>query len=439
MMADKILCVDDDAHVLAAYRMIHGQQPPAAERFHLETAANGEQGLEAVAAQGPFAVIISDMEMPGMDGIEFLRRVRQLAPSSVRMMLTGYTELQVAIDAVNEGHIFRFLTKPCAPRALLQALLGGVRQYRLLMAEKELLEKTLAGAIEVITDVLALVNPSAFGRAVRVRRWVQRLAAALGADDSWQWEIAARLCQIGCVTLPEHILDNVYRGADLAAEETALYEAHPKIGHDLIRVIPRLESIAAVVAYQEKGFDGSGFPADNRQGTNIPLGARVLKVALDLDCLECRGFAGTKALACLRQRSGRYDPAILDALEKVLAADTQLEMKEISLRHLLGQLEAILAAEDRGELNGVEEKAWLERMVLAEDMRTTDGTLLLSKGQEITRPLLQLLGNLVRRTTVREPIRVWMPVGAALGQEVGAEKDREGMNGTLDRSFCVSR
>src|SRR5207245_10705357 len=136
------------------------------------------------------AVIISGMDMPGMSGIQFLSRVRQLAPDSVRMMLTGHTDLQVAMEAVNEGNIFRFLTKPCSPDALVKALAAGVEQYRLITAEKELLEKTLAGSIKALMEVLSLVNPMAFGRASQVQRLVQQLAAALKVDKAWQVEMA---------------------------------------------------------------------------------------------------------------------------------------------------------------------------------------------------------------------------------------------------------
>jgi DNA-binding NtrC family response regulator len=105
----KILCVDDEPRVLEGLALHLGRI------FEMVTATSGREGLEVLAGQGPFTVVLSDMRMPGMDGAAFLSKVRQAAPDTTRMLLTGDTDLQAAIAAVNEGQIFRFLTKPCAP------------------------------------------------------------------------------------------------------------------------------------------------------------------------------------------------------------------------------------------------------------------------------------------------------------------------------------
>ena len=109
-MTDTILCVDDDANLL------EGLKRQLRKQFTLETALSGEAGLVVVKEDGPFAVVVSDMRMPGMNGARFLAQVRAMAPDTVRILLTGQTDIQDAIVAVNEGHIFRFLTKPCPPR-----------------------------------------------------------------------------------------------------------------------------------------------------------------------------------------------------------------------------------------------------------------------------------------------------------------------------------
>src|SRR5207253_2334943 len=145
------------------------------KKFDLVIAVGGEEGLAAVAERGPFAVIVSDMCMPGLNGVQFLTRVREVAPDSVRMLLTGHADVPSTIGAINEGNIFRFLTKPCTPEAFGKALEAGVEQYRLITAEKDLLEQTLRGSIKVLTELLALANPLAFGKASRVQRLVRRL------------------------------------------------------------------------------------------------------------------------------------------------------------------------------------------------------------------------------------------------------------------------
>ncbi|MGO8757096.1 MAG: response regulator [Terracidiphilus sp.] len=131
---DRILFVDDEADILEGYkRILHGQ-------FDVDTAVGAERGLAAIHLFGPYAIIVSDMRMPGMSGAEFLAQVRQTAPNTVRMLLTGYKDINVAIEAVNEGQIFRYLTKPCEKRDLVYSLLLGLTQYHT-NAEREDLVK----------------------------------------------------------------------------------------------------------------------------------------------------------------------------------------------------------------------------------------------------------------------------------------------------------
>jgi DNA-binding NtrC family response regulator len=121
---DRILFVDDEKKVLDGYkRLLHGV-------FDVETAVGGTQALAELHIFGPYAIVISDMRMPGMNGAEFLAQVRQIAPNTVRMLLTGYKDADEAADAVNKGRIFRYLTKPCKKSDLVLAINLGLEQYR---------------------------------------------------------------------------------------------------------------------------------------------------------------------------------------------------------------------------------------------------------------------------------------------------------------------
>jgi response regulator RpfG family c-di-GMP phosphodiesterase len=405
-MCDKILCVDDDGNMLAAYRMLgtyHG------ERLQIEAVEEAEQGLAAVATRGPYAVIVSDMQMPGMNGIQFLCRARQIAPDSVRIMLTGCGDLQVAMEAVNDGNIFRFLTKPCSPDNLVKAITAGVEQYRLVTAEKELLEKTLTGSIQVLTDILGLANPTAFGRATRVRELVKRLACRLKVENPWQLEIAAMLSQTGCVAVPEQVLRQVYRGADLDPDDWRMFADHPRLGHSLIAHIPRLEVVAAAIAYQEKRFDGTGEPSDRKKGEDIPFGARVLKAALDFDSLESKGLSQEHVLECMKQRQGWYDPCVIDAVEAILEGESSRTLKEVSVKELMEKLELMQNAQLESKQVTVQQLHG--RMILAENVWDNKDRLVLSKGHEITVPLLERMRNYSRGGGIREPIRVWVSLG----------------------------
>src|ERR1035438_1861758 len=203
-MSEKILFVDDEPAVLDGYRRILGRD------LSIETAVGGALGLTAIAESGPFAVVVSDMRMPQMDGAQFLTRVRDVAPDTVRMALTGQTDIDTAMAAVNEGRIFRFMTKPVSKENLLKAVESGLAQHHLITAEKELLEGTLKGCVSVLSEMLSFSNPAAFGRAMRLLRFVQHAAQKLALKSSWSYEIAAMLSQLGCVTLNQDLVNAAY-------------------------------------------------------------------------------------------------------------------------------------------------------------------------------------------------------------------------------------
>ena len=163
---ERILLVDDEPLVLEGLARQLGWE------FDVSTAQSGARALELVQSEGPFAVVISDMRMPNMDGAEFLERARALDPDMVRVLLTGQSDLLQAIRAVNHGQLFRFLSKPCPPDVLVPTIQDAVRQHRLLTAERELLEKTLRGSVQTLLDTLALAQPDTFGRARRVEQYV---------------------------------------------------------------------------------------------------------------------------------------------------------------------------------------------------------------------------------------------------------------------------
>lgn len=375
-MSEKILCVDDEINVLEGYRRALRKQ------YRLDLASGGEEGLEKIAAGGPYAVVVSDMRMPGMDGVRFFARVRQTAPDTVRVMLTGNADMSTAIEAVNEGNIFRFLTKPCPPETLSKALEAGLRQYRLQTAEKVLLERTLAGSVKVLTEVLGLVNPTAFGRASRLKRYVGRIVRELELSDAWLYELAALLSQLGCVILPPETMEKVFVGQALNAEEAEAFASHPRVGGRLLSNIPRLETVARIIEAQHRSGNAAGFEQAVRNGEVIEIGAQILKAVLDFDRLTAGGVAVEKALAEMRRRQDEYPQKVLRLLGLVEVSGTGVETRAITVAEL--------------DTN----------MILAEEVRAENGALLVAEGQEVTYPVLERLRNFARGVGVREPFRV---------------------------------
>jgi response regulator RpfG family c-di-GMP phosphodiesterase len=177
-----------------------------------------------IESKGPFAVVVSDMRMPEMNGARFLAKVNEIAPDTVRMVLSGQADLDSTVAAVNEGHIFRFLMKPCDTEKLVQSINSGIDQYNLVNAEKHLLENTLNATVKVLVEVLGLINPSAQQRASQIEKYADAASTSLNLPGAWKYRLAAMLSQVGCITLPAETLSKVYGGQPLSDEENKLYE-----------------------------------------------------------------------------------------------------------------------------------------------------------------------------------------------------------------------
>ncbi len=387
-MAERILCVDDDPNILEAYRRHLCRQ------FQIELALGGEEALAMVVDRGPFAVVVADMRMPGMDGIQLLMKIKEFDPDTVRMMLTGKADLQTALDAVNDGHIFSLLTKPCPPLVFAKALEAGIAQYRLIIAEHELLSSTLHGSVKVLTDVLGLVNPAAFGRASRVHRMVTQICGELGLDKTWPIEMAAMLCQIGCVAVPEETLAKSQQERELSPSESEAIRNHPELGRRLIANVPRLEEIAQIIAYQEKRYHGDGFPEDDVRGNEIPLGSRMLKVALDFDDLVSTGMSRELALAKISDRQGWYDPAMISALRQVLDVSGAYVVRPVDVAELA------------------------DGAILADDVKSVGGMLLCNSGQEVTSSMRARLENYASNVGLILPIKIFVASNATRPEQI---------------------
>ncbi|HTE55992.1 MAG TPA: response regulator [Kofleriaceae bacterium] len=371
----RILCVDDEPAVLDGLGLNLGR------RYAMSSAPSGADALALIEREGAPDVIVSDMRMPGMDGATFLARVRQLYPDTVRILLTGQADTASAIKAVNEGQVFRFLTKPCAPADMLAAIAAAVEQRRLIVAERVLLEQTLHGSIKALTDVLALTHPAAFGRATRVKQSVTDILTATGATERWQVEVAAMLSQLGFASLPPEVSEKVYFGHRLTPQEEALVAKVPQVTGQLIGNIPRLELVRAMLAGVIKAVarDPAISAADHEL---VARGTSMLRLAIDFDLLEGQGATPAVAFATLRGRKGTYDEAQLEAFAAVRGESApREEVREVNITGLIAG------------------------MVLARDVMTTGGALLVARGYQLTESLLDRLRHF-RPGSVGEPILV---------------------------------
>lgn len=376
IVVQRVLMVDDEPRVVEALRRsLHA-------RYNVFTATSGPQGLHMVQAAidsgRPFPVVVSDMMMPGMNGAEFLRLTRQLDADAVTMVLSGQADLASTVSAVNDGGLFRFLTKPCDNADLTSAIDAALRQHQLVQSERDLLERTVRGSVEVLTEVLALASPAAFGRAARVSSMVARVSTVLGMPVGWEVGVAAMLCQIGCIAVPEHILHRLEDGSALSGAELEVYRSHPRLAADLLNRIPRLEAVAAWVRTQPTAITDS---------PRVPLEgpAAVFHAVMALLVGVEAGVAPRRVVHAM----SLWDRYPADVLAAVLEVSEELAPT--------GEVQALPASEVAAG------------MTLAGDVLTSSGMMLFGKGERVTPTLVVRLANFGRFVGIQEPILVIVP------------------------------
>ncbi|MEI7811546.1 MAG: HD domain-containing phosphohydrolase [Ignavibacteria bacterium] len=380
-MNQKILFVDDDINILSAY------ERSLRTNFLITTSNSPKDGIEKIKKAEeigkPFAVVVSDYRMPEIDGNQFFAAVKQIAPNTVRVMLTGFAEINLAIDAVNEGNVFRFLTKPCSNDKLRSNLNASIEQYRLIVSEKELLDKTLKGSIKVLIDILSISNSVAFSKAGKLRTIAQRLSVNLPPDIQWQIEIAALLSQIGCIAVPTEILEKRINGQTLTIKEKELFLSHPQLGKSLIRNIPRLEEIAEAISYQFNKYVDLNDIDDEKKKERVGIIARILKHANDLHTIMEAQTSKSMSLAAFETRyENESEIGLISEL-------TSLKKNYLSAAVTMNNLKA--------------------GMVLRQDIIDKNGLSLVGTGQELSEALIMKLQKLVQLNRIADRVKVYVP------------------------------
>ncbi len=255
-----VLLVDDEQAVLDGIaRRLGGD-------YQLSLANAPLTALDMLAAGEKFSVILTDMQMPGMDGLSFIRRARELSPTSVFLMLTGNQDLPTATRALNEGQVFRYFTKPCASQDLRAGLDAALRQWELLQAERELLQRTFVGSVNILCDIMGYAQPLLTIVNERMQRLIRAACDALGWQAHWEYLVAAKLALVGFVVIKPEAFATFLSSAEITDEDKLLYRGALETSARLLSKIPRLDRIAALVDRMRRtdgaiittgGFDGA--------------------------------------------------------------------------------------------------------------------------------------------------------------------------------------
>ncbi|MCK5295948.1 MAG: response regulator [Alphaproteobacteria bacterium] len=387
MHKHEVLFVDDEPNVLSGYRRtLHN-------KFNMTMVSSGSEALDIIIKkEKSFAVAVVDMRMPEMDGITLLKELMDKEPDIVRIMLTGNSDQQTAIDAVNEGQIFRFLSKPCSPENMEKAISAGIKQHELITAEKELLEHTLSGSVKVLFDILSMTNSQAFQHAANVRDVTVKVSKNIGLKNLWKIKLVAMLSHVGMITIPQEILDKVWRKDSLSTLEQEIFNRLSQVNCELLKNIPRLEPIIKIIKYMNKNYDGSGFPKDDIKGKEIPIEARIIKIVSDFIDMAAYHPISTVIFEVLQGREGVYDLELLH------------EMKH----HLIH-----IANEEKSKTTSIVRELFVKDLesgqFLASDVKRVNGQVLLTANQKLTDLIIKKLMNSHEMFGIEEPIKVRIP------------------------------
>jgi response regulator RpfG family c-di-GMP phosphodiesterase len=392
-----LLCVDDEPNILSSLRRLFR---PAGYRILI--AGSGSEGL-AQMAEEKVDLVISDMRMPEMDGAQFLAQVRELYPDTVRILLTGYADIESTVAAINQGEIYRYISKPWDEHNVLLTVREALerkelerekqRLERLTQAQNEELKALNASleekvrarteeirqanqflelantrlkqgfmtSIRVFSNLIELRHGAMAGHSRRVADLARQTAKQLGLPSKEVQDVflAGLLHDIGKIGLPDTLLAKP--PAQMHAEEALLWKKHPAKGEQALMALEDLRGAASLILAHHERFDGMGYPA-GLEGEEIPFGARILYAANEYDGLIQGTLTGHKvadadAQQYLRSNKGkRYDPVVVDALFEALLARSEPKRPEI----------------------GMSTEDLQPGMVLARDLVSQDGALLLA-------------------------------------------------------------
>ncbi len=335
-----------------------------------------------------FSAVVADLHLTEGGGVAFLRVIRRLQPDAVGVLLCPAAERNEAIEAVRLGDAFRYLVKPSESADILQTLEQCGVRHQTLCEQRPHLERCLEGSLQVLKELMQSADSKTFDRSQILRDYVRSFYRSLDASLSVpeEVELAAMFRAVGTLAVPGMVLHKARTGRELNVEERKLLEAMPEVGARLVARIPGLEMVARIIQYQAKGFDGSGFPADGVEGTEIPFGARLIRVMSDILRLEATGLHRQKALAQLELDARLYDPEILRVCHSRWRSPSQRQYERVN---------RAVPMEDLGLLD-----------VLAKPLLTTTKMLIAPDGTLITRVLLKKIRDFEHLGLMSESVEI---------------------------------
>lgn len=304
----QILCIDDDEGVLAGLKL------SLRNVGEVHTATSGYAGLELAESLPDLAVVICDMRMPGITGDIVLGQMHRRFPDVTRVLLTGFSDTPAAIRAINEGRIFRFLNKPCGREEMIETIGDAIAQYRLVTSEKQLLEQTVKGCIEALSDALAMASPATYGQAKRTCELLAQVARECHFEASWSMEMAITLGNLALVELPADVQERLLIGARLNPEQQKRVQAAKMRSFTILQKIPRIEPVLDLLIALDPSLSKEYF-LNVDQRTKLSSQVEAIRFVQRFVQLESSAVPYTRALQELLAEMPQARPFV-DALDK---------------------------------------------------------------------------------------------------------------------------
>lgn len=317
----KILIIDDEAANLRLLRRVLGDE------YEIFAAQGGQEGLEILKDEN-VSLIITDQRMPGMSGVQVLEASQNIRPDAIKILLTGYTDIQALIDAINSGNVYKYIQKPWDAEDLRLTVKRALEVYDLRHRNQQLviqlqgalsqLETFSMATIRALADALDAKCDYTSGHSLRVSRYAITIGKRVGLTEAEMrdLEIAGILHDIGKIGVPESIL---WKPARLDPEEQSIMAIHPVRSSQMIDEIPHLERASHWVKHHHEYLDGTGYP-DKLSADQIPIGARIILVADAYDAMTSdrpyrKSIGYERAAAELKKYAGRqFDAQMVDGL-----------------------------------------------------------------------------------------------------------------------------
>lgn len=382
MSSPQILVVEDEGIIAADIQdrlTSLGYDVPA-------TVTTAEEALQKIPVFNPDLILMDIVLQGQMDGIDAAAEIRARFGLPVIFLTAHADESTLKRAKITEP--FAYILKPFEERELQTALEMALHKHKVEQeraksraSEHEVFEKTIEATIKVLTKILSIAEPQSYEFGQKLKEYMKICADAMKIPDAAELDVAATLCRIGYVAMPAILIQKMRAGMALTPGEKDTIQRLPEHGRNLLATFPRFEPIGRILYYQNKHFDGTGFPQDSVGGINIPLGSRLLRILIDLVQLESEGTSKGKALEQMKKSTGNYDAKLLEEVALAFAQGPR-KGRKVTLKDLsVGQ-------------------------VLIEPIETVDGTLILNAGNVISPWMLKKLSNFVEVSPIREPIYV---------------------------------